>query len=152
MGLEIQSALNSVSSSFTLEVLSGDVWFEDADSDGFGNPEVSVQSCSAPAGFVSIGEDCDDNEASMYPGATGTGQGLDNNCDGSIQGDEVNQGVSCPGDFNLDGAISVADLLVYLGEFGCSVDCSSDFDADGMVTISDLLGFLSIFGQDCPTE
>ena len=152
VGLEIQSALNSVSSSFTLEVLSGDVWFEDADSDGFGNPEVSVQSCSAPAGFVSIGEDCDDNEASMYPGATGTGQGLDNNCDGSIQGDEVNQGVSCPGDFNLDGAISVADLLVYLGEFGCSVDCSSDFDADGMVTISDLLGFLSIFGQDCPTE
>ena len=53
-------------------------------------------------------------------------------------------------DLNSDGAISVADLLVYLGEFGCEVNCTADFDSDGLVNIEDLLGFLSVFGDDCP--
>jgi hypothetical protein len=72
---------------------------------------------------------------------------LDNNCNGVI--DET-EGLGCPGDFNNDGAISVADLLVYLGEFGCEVNCTADFDADGVVSVTDLLGFLAVFGDPCP--
>lgn len=152
LGVEVQSALNTVSNSFAFEITPGNLWYEDADLDGFGNPEVTTQACSAPVGFVSTAEDCDDTSAAVYPGAPGSGQGIDNNCDGIIEGDELNQVVDCPGDFNSDGAISVADLLVFLGEFGCTIDCNSDFDSDGTVAISDLLGFLSIFGQDCPEE
>jgi hypothetical protein len=57
--------------------------------------------------------------------------------------------VGCPGDFNSDGVISVADLLIYLGEFGCEENCTADFDLDGLVNIADLLGFLSVFGAPC---
>ncbi len=83
----------------------------------------------------------------VYPGAPGTEQGVDNNCDGFISGNEE---AGCPGDFNFDGAISVADLLLYLGEFGCEQNCTADFDSDGVVNITDLLGFLSVFGEGCP--
>ena len=34
-------------------------------------------------GFLS-NEDCDDNDATVYPNATGTCDGVDNNCDGDI--------------------------------------------------------------------
>jgi hypothetical protein len=43
----------------------------------------------------------------------------------------------------------VADLLIYLGEFGCEENCTADFDLDGLVNIADLLGFLSVFGAPC---
>ena len=36
--------------------------YEDADGDGFGNPDVSMDTCgAAPAGYVDNGLDCDDN-------------------------------------------------------------------------------------------
>jgi RHS repeat-associated protein len=35
-------------------------WYADSDGDGFGNPSVSVQACSVPAGYVSNSSDYDD--------------------------------------------------------------------------------------------
>ena len=43
-------------------------FYEDGDSDGFGNPAVSQQACSAPTGFVSNNMDCDDNDPLEFPG------------------------------------------------------------------------------------
>lgn len=83
----------------------------------------------------------------MFPGAEGTGEGLDNDCNGIVEGEEL---ATCPGDFNLDGSITVADLLTFLGDFGCTNNCLSDFNYDGIVSVGDLLGFLSVFGDECP--
>ena len=71
---------------------------------------------------------------------TGTGQGLDNNCDGLITGDEE---AGCPGDFDSDGAISVATCWS-TSKFGCEVNFLN-FDSDSLVNIEDLTGFLSVF-------
>ena len=79
-------------------------------------------------------------------GADGTGQGVDNNCNGQIESDEVG---GCVGDFNGDEVISVADVLVLLGDFGCTNDCIADLNGDGVVNVGDLLGFLGVFGEDC---
>ncbi len=62
----------------------GEVYFADADGDGYGDPESPVLSCSEPAGYVVNALDCDDTNASVYPGATEICNGIDDNCDGEI--------------------------------------------------------------------
>jgi hypothetical protein len=59
-------------------------------------------------------------------------------------------GPSCPGDFNEDGSINSADLLLLLGGFGCMEDCVFEMVEDDLVNIADLLAFLEVFGTDCP--
>jgi len=55
----------------------------------------------------------------------------------------------CFGDFNNDGLIGIADLLMLLGDFGCPTDCSYDMNGDGGVTTSDMLVMLAVFGTSC---
>ena len=57
--------------------------------------------------------------------------------------------VDCPGDFDGNGVIAVNDVLVALGEFGCSGVCVADLDGDGIVGVTDILNMLSGFGQPC---
>ena len=58
---------------------------------------------------------------------------------------------TCPADLNNDGFIAIADILQFLGEFGCESQCTADIDGDGSVTVQDLLGgLLSAFGESCP--
>ena len=42
-------------------------WYPDADSDGYGDDNAPTQSCSAPAGHVIDGGDCDDTNADLNP-------------------------------------------------------------------------------------
>lgn len=57
-------------------------WFADADADGYGDP-TPVVGCDAPALSADNGEDCDDADATVYPGAAEVhGDGLDQDCDG----------------------------------------------------------------------
>ena len=64
--------------------LSGDTYYQDADLDGFGNPGISQVFCSQPSGFVSDNTDCNDGHSDVYPGAPELCDGLDNNCDGTV--------------------------------------------------------------------
>jgi parallel beta-helix repeat protein len=59
-------------------------WYRDADSDGYGGSTDSERACSASSGYVSTSTDCDDSDASAYPGATETCDGDDDDCDGTI--------------------------------------------------------------------
>jgi hypothetical protein len=121
-------------------------YFEDADNDGFGNVLVNVQACSTPAGFSDNNLDCDDTRDDVYPEAPGTGDNVDNNCDGDVDGTEL---ILCLGDFDNDLTIGTNDLLLFLGGFGCLLDCPIDIDGDDAVTSSDLLLFLGSFGTIC---
>ena len=122
--------------------------FEDLDGDGIGGT-VGIADVCAPLGpnlSLETG-DCDDDDATIYPGAPGTGEGWDNNCDGVIDDEEAADG--CLGDLNQDGAVTVADILAMLAEFGCLTDCMGDVDGDGSVTVQDLLVLLGEFGSTC---
>ena len=55
----------------------------------------------------------------------------------------------CFGDFNNDGLIGIGDLLILLGDFGCTSGCSYDMNGDDGVTTSDMLVMLAIFGTSC---
>jgi hypothetical protein len=45
-------------------------YFEDADADDHGNPEVSLDACYAPDGFVAIADDCDDTDSTEWDTCT----------------------------------------------------------------------------------
>jgi N-acetylneuraminic acid mutarotase len=59
-------------------------FFRDVDGDGYGDPKVSVQASSAPAGYVSNGWDCVDSDPKINPKATEVCDGKDNDCDGLV--------------------------------------------------------------------
>jgi hypothetical protein len=60
-------------------------YYRDADGDGYGDPEWSVDECSAPgAGWVTNTDDCNDAEPTAYNGATEACDGVDNDCNGVI--------------------------------------------------------------------
>ena len=42
-------------------------WYEDADGDGYGNSTVTVNSCTAQAGYVEQAGDCDDTDGAVFP-------------------------------------------------------------------------------------
>src|SRR4030095_9993421 len=48
------------------------VWvtgYRDADGDGWGDPNQTVQACSPPAGFIREAFDCDDTDPNVNPAA-----------------------------------------------------------------------------------
>lgn len=109
-------------------------YYADVDQDGFGNPAVSVQACSAPIGYVSDFTDCDDNEILIHApqlyyvdndqdgyGSTTTAMLCvinpplgysNNNSDCNDNNNAINPGASeiCNGeDDDCDGLIDMAD-------------------------------------------
>jgi hypothetical protein len=60
------------------------VWYADYDSDGYGGRRLSTRACVQPSGYVADNTDCDDGDASAYPGATEVCDGADNDCDGTV--------------------------------------------------------------------
>ncbi len=62
-------------------------YYLDADNDGFGNASISITSFSAstPAGYSALNTDCNDNNFAIKPSASEIcGNGIDDNCNGSI--------------------------------------------------------------------
>ena len=122
--------------------------FADSDGDGFGNAEVTTIGCDGTLiGYVENATDCDDSRNDVYPGAPGTQDGVDNDCSGGDLGpDEESQ---CPEDIDGDGLVNVNDVLLLLGEFGCTADCTFDLNGIPGVDVADFLLLLGAYGLPC---
>ena len=59
-------------------------WFADTDGDGFGDPATSVLTCASPTGYIADNTDCDDTDVAAFPGAIEYCNGVDDNCDGTV--------------------------------------------------------------------
>lgn len=58
------------------------VWYLDADSDGYGDTDTTIQECGQPSGYAGLNDDCDDADATVNPGAAEAWDGVDCDCDG----------------------------------------------------------------------
>jgi PKD repeat protein len=84
-------------------------WYADTDADGYGNSNVSTQACAQPFGYVNQSGDCNDGSAEVNPMATEICDGIDNNCNGSIDEgfDNDNDGyTTCDGDCDDNNALA----------------------------------------------
>jgi hypothetical protein len=117
-------------------------FYQDADSDTFGDPAVPIQDCYAPpAGYVGNNLDCDDTNAAVNPDATEVCNGIDDNCNGQIdEGCPI-----CGCDVSSDGQCTPQDALCsfqkYLGicptSCGPCEDICCDVNKDGACTPAD---------------
>jgi hypothetical protein len=58
------------------------LWYRDADEDGYGDPDVTVQGCGPPPGYLAHSLDCDDADPATSPAAVEACDGADDDCDG----------------------------------------------------------------------
>jgi hypothetical protein len=117
-------------------------WYKDADNDGYSDGTTLTQ-CTRPVGYKLASEltatsgDCNDNDASIHPGATEVCDGVDNNCNGQTDEgvlityyrDSDSDGLGDPND-SIQSCTQptgyVADDTDY-----CPSDTDNDSDGDG---------------------
>jgi len=62
-------------------------WYADADADGFGG-QLTLVDCEQPSGYLATSDDCDDTDAAVNLDASEVCDGIDNDCDGLVDGDD----------------------------------------------------------------
>jgi hypothetical protein len=133
-----------------------ETFWGDVDGDGYGDPDVTINACEAPSGYVENADDCDDDDDAQHPGADELCNNEDDDCDGEIDeddaidaptwyldsdgdgyGDQATTMVTCdqPTGYVLDGSdCDDADALQYPGADelcnGEDDDCDGEIDED----------------------
>lgn len=90
-------------------------WYQDGDEDGHGNPNVRRRACEAPWGHVADGTDCDDTTSAAFPGNFEACDGIDNDCDGMVDGENAVDSPAWHADLDGDGFGSL-EVVAYACE------------------------------------
>ena len=61
--------------------------YADGDGDGYGLTDSTMMACEAMDGYSDRGDDCNDEDSGIYPGANEVCDGADNDCDTEIDED-----------------------------------------------------------------
>ncbi len=110
-------------------------WYVDGDGDSHGDPARTESACSRPKGTVATGDDCDDDSADVYPGATETCNDVDDDCDDLVDGDDPDLADAGTWYIDYDGDGYGSDAYTQVscsqpdGYVGNATDCD-DGDAD----------------------
>ncbi len=88
-------------------------WNIDYDGDGYGVTDYQTLACDQPSGYVADATDCDDTDASVSPAASESCNGVDDDCDGTVDEDDAGDAATwyldADGDgYGLDTATDVA--------------------------------------------
>ncbi len=109
-------------------------WYADTDGDGFGDPSTTDSACAAPSGYVSDATDCDDTDSAVNPAATEVCDGVDNDCDSTIDEDDASDALAwyadSDGDSFGDAGSTTPACTEPSGYVGNATDCD---DTDSAV-------------------
>ncbi|MBE0662584.1 MAG: S8 family serine peptidase [Bacteroidales bacterium] len=102
-------------------------YYADADGDGYGDPNVSIELACTPdplLGWVLDNSDCDDTNPDINPAATEVCDGMDNNCDGIVDFPSVDTYASSdvPVAIPTSGTPTVTSTLTISGATGNIID------------------------------
>jgi hypothetical protein len=128
-------------------------FYADADADGYGTYGATAEACSAPAGFVANAFDCDDEDGAVSPSAVEACNGVDDDCDGSVDPDDAAGApywyVDGDGDGygTDDGAVQGCDAPA--GTIAAGGDCD---DADAAVSPGAAEAWYDGVDQDCARD
>jgi len=135
----------------------GTLTYRDADGDGYGDAALVGTSCDGaiPIGYVANQADCNDAVASVHPGAVEACNGLDDDCDGSVDDAAV------PGAVGTDTFPDVvtyawnalADAQMYdvvMGDVGLLRTSGGDFTAAMVSCIAFHINATSSIGNGVP--
>jgi hypothetical protein len=64
-----------------------DPYYADTDGDGFGDVSKRIDTCVATDGWVTDATDCDDTDVTAFPGSPEECDGVDDDCDGTVDED-----------------------------------------------------------------
>ena len=103
-------------------------WYMDADTDGFGNAVASTLSCNQPSGYISDATDCDDSNAAVNPNATEICNGVDDDCDGTVDGTDAADASTWYADVDSDGYGDILSPTVACSQPSGFLSDSSDCD------------------------
>jgi len=84
------------------------VYYIDADGDGYGDLNSTAAACSAPAGYVADNTDCNDSDPVIHPDASDVCNGIDDNCDGNADENAITATVIPSGTVAICEASSIA--------------------------------------------
>jgi hypothetical protein len=153
-------------------------WYQDSDGDGYGNSAVAQTGCAPSPGYVALGGDCNDADPAVHPGATEVCNGIDDDCDGTVDnggGALCSDGDGCTADVctgvggcsathlsaNLDitgfsaARVDGRDLEVLAAAWNtcpgdAAYNAAADLDQVPCIDLNDFHVFMTTFGQTCP--
>nr|MDQ3038132.1 putative metal-binding motif-containing protein [Myxococcota bacterium]MDQ3178739.1 putative metal-binding motif-containing protein [Actinomycetota bacterium] len=131
----------------TLDGCTAASFWRDADGDGHGDPASMMTACEAPAGHVANDDDCDDDCAACFPGATELCDGVDQDCDASL--DEGLPDMTSYADVDRDGHGDPATAETGCGIPADRVAIGDDCDDAAAATYPGATEACNTFDDDC---
>ncbi|MEQ1503167.1 MAG: MopE-related protein, partial [Myxococcota bacterium] len=120
----------------------GTTFYGDADGDGFGDLGDPVVACAAPDDTSLLSTDCDDDDATAFPGGTEVCDGADDDCDGTADdGLSVTWYADADGDGFGDPDVTLSQCGAPVGFVAVDGDCDDTAATthDGAAELGDLV-------------
>jgi hypothetical protein len=119
---------NDCSGEIDDDAVDGTTYYDDQDSDGYGDPGFPRISCEPMHGHVLDDTDCDDFDSTVHPNATESCDSIDEDCDGDI--DEGLETTTFYADEDDDGYGDPSDMVDACAQPDGRVENASDCDDD----------------------
>ena len=113
------------------DALDASTWYADSDSDGYGDVSMSLVACTIPSGYTVDSTDCNDTSVDTFPGADEYCDGVDTDCDGSLDESDALDASTWYADSDSDGYGDAENTMNACEQpFGYLEDNSDCDDAD----------------------
>ncbi len=128
----------------TLGAGSESTWYQDSDGDGYGDVTLPLDDVIQPNGYVADATDCDDDDASRFPGNPEVCDGVDNDCDSIVPAGEADD--DADNYLVCAGFVSSSDDSVLGGD-----DCNDDVTTGGNINPG-ITETADLVDEDCDGE